>query len=274
MNQKEYVEDYTLAELMCVAAARELKDGETVFLGLGLPLLAGTLAKLLHTPHAQLFTEVGVFDWAPDLELINRAPIHIADLPLFVRPAMLGDMADHLGLMLMGGNQDVAFLGAAQVDCFGNLNTICLGDYHRPTRRLPGVGGNTEAACLAKRTITILPQERRRFVEKVDFRTSPGYIDGPGGRTRAGLKTQGPNVVISTMGVFRFDTPDGGESGSCEMYLDAVFPNVSPSTIKELTSWGLKVTAELKEVEPPTVEEVLLLRRLDSLGMFLAEGRY
>jgi len=274
MNQKEYVEDYTLAELMCVAAARELKDGETVFLGLGLPLLAGTLAKLLHTPHAQLFTEVGVFDWAPDLELINRAPIHIADLPLFVRPAMLGDMADHLGLMLMGGNQDVAFLGAAQVDCFGNLNTICLGDYHRPTRRLPGVGGNTEAACLAKRTITILPQERRRFVEKVDFRTSPGYIDGPGGRTRAGLKTQGPNVVISTMGVFRFDTPDGGGSGSCEMYLDAVFPNVSPSTIKELTSWGLKVTAELKEVEPPTVEEVLLLRRLDSLGMFLAEGRY
>ena len=274
MTSREYATDYTLAELMCVAAARELRDGETVFVGLGLPLLAATLAKLLHIPRAQLFTEVGVFDWVPDLNVVNRAPIHIADLPLFVGAAMISDMLDHLGLMVMGGHQDAAFLGGAQIDRFGNINTICIGDYHKPARILAGVGGSTAGACLAKRTITILPHERRRFVEKLDFRTSPGYIDGPGGRTRAGLRPQGPNVVISTVGVLRFDTPDGGETGSCEMYLDATFPNVSAETVKDLTSWELKVAPEVKEVMSPTVEEVALLRRLDSLGMFLAEGRY
>ena len=274
MNTKNYAEDYTLAELMCIAAARELQDGENIFMGLGLPCLAATIAKMLYVPNAQLFTEVGVFDWVPQApEVMGRGPLHIFDQPLNVGSAMLGDMLDQLGAMMMGGHVDTAFLGGAQIDKFGNINTICLGDYHHPTRRLGGVGGNTDAACLVKKVIAILPHERRRFVERVDFLTSPGYIDGPGGRRRHGLSPQGPNVVISTLGILRFDTSDG-ESGTCEMYLDATFPNVTADTMKAMTNWDLKVSAELKQVEPPTAEEVALLRSLDPLKFHLAEGRY
>lgn len=274
MVSKSYADDYTLAELMCIAAARELRDGENIFMGLGLPCLAAPIAKMLYVPNAQLFTEVGVFDWVPtDPTVMGRGPMHIFDLPLNVGSAMLGDMLDQLGAMMMGGHVDTAFLGGAQIDKFGNLNTICLGDYHHPTRRLGGVGGNTDAACLAKKVIIILPHERRRFVERVDFVTSPGYIDGPGSRRRHGLQPQGPNVVISTLGVLRFDTQDG-DSGTCEMYLDATFPNVSAATVKEMTSWDLQVSNALKQVEPPSVEEVILLRSLDPLMFHLREGRY
>ena len=274
MTDNNYADDYNLAELMCIAAARELKDGENIFLGLGLPCIAGTVAKMLYLPNAQIFTEVGVFDWVPrDPDVMGRAPLHIADMPLYVGAAMLGDMLDQLGSMMMGGHVDTAFLGGAQIDKFGNINTICQGDYHHPTRRLGGVGGNTEAACLAKKVIAILPHEKRRFVERVDFLTSPGYIDGPGGRRRHGLKPQGPNVIISTLGILRYDTQDG-EDGTCEMVLDATFPNVSVDTVKEMTGWNLKISPEVKEVEPPTLEEVILLRSLDPLTFHLAEGRY
>lgn len=274
MTANDSADDYTLAEMMCIAAARELQDGENLFVGLGLPCLVATVAKMLYVPNAQLFTEVGVFDWVPrSPESMGRAPMHIADLPLYVNAAMLGDMLDLLGAMLMGGHVDTAFLGGAQIDKFGNINTICLGEYNHPTKRLGGVGGSTEAACHARKVIAILPHERRRFVERVDFLTSPGYIDGPGGRLRHGLKAQGPNVVISTLGILRFDTQDG-EGGSCEMYLDATFPNVSGDTVKAMTCWDLKVSATLNELLPPTTEEVALLRSLDPLKIHLAEDRY
>ncbi len=272
MNTKRYAEDYALTELMCIAAAKEIRDGEKVLLGWGLPLLAGTLAKLSYAPNIQLMIEVGVFDWKPPAE-IKRAPIAFEG-PIFVGAAMLGDMLDSLGVMLMSGDIDVAFLGAAQVDRCGNLNTICIGDYRNPTKRLPGSGGNTDAACLAKRTIIILPQEQRRFVREVDFLSGPGYIDGPGGRQRHGLAPQGPNAIISTMGVYRFDTPDGGASGSCEMYLDAVFPNVPADLVQEMCGWDLKCSPDIHEVEPPTVEEVALLQSLDPYKRFLVGGRY
>jgi glutaconate CoA-transferase subunit B len=174
----------------------------------------------------------------------------------------------------MGGNVDFGVLQAAQVDRFGNLNTLVLGDYRNPERRLGGTGGNTEIACLAKQLITFMPQERRRFVERVDFNTSPGYIDGPGGRRRAGLDPQGPNLVFSTFGAFRFDTPDGGETGSCEMVLEAVFPNFDVEVVQAETGWPLRVAEPLREVEPPTAEELALLRRLDPNTYYLVPGRY
>jgi glutaconate CoA-transferase, subunit B len=274
VESKDYASDYSLAELMCITAAKEIQDKENILMGLGLPCLAATVAKMLYVPGAQIFSEVGVFDWVPrSIEDMGRAPLHISDMPLFVGSAMLGDMLDQLGSMLMGGRVDTAFLGGAQIDKLGNLNTISMGDYHHPTRRLGGTGGNTDAACLAKKVITILPHEKRRFVERVDFLSSPGYIDGPGGRLRHGLKPQGPNVVISTLGILRFDTPDG-EMGSCEMYLDSIFPNVSVDTVKEMTGWDLKVSDELKQVDPPTMEEVILLRTLDPLQFHLGYGRY
>jgi glutaconate CoA-transferase subunit B len=174
----------------------------------------------------------------------------------------------------MGGNVDVGVLSAAQIDRFGNLNTLVMGDYLAPERRLGGTGGNTEIACLAKRVLTIMPQERRRFVSRVDFNTSPGYISGPGVRRRAGLDPQGANIVVSTFGVFGFDTPDGGDSGSCEMVLEAVFPNLDPDTVKLETGWDLRVAVNVRQVEDPTEEELTLLRRLDPHHFYLTPGRY
>jgi glutaconate CoA-transferase subunit B len=266
-------DDYTLAELMCIQAARELPPTGVVMLGMGLPVLAGTLAKLMHAPGISLCTEVGAFDWSPSPD-VTRAPIGIHDFNLNDGAAMVTDMVDALGTLLMGGNVDVGILGAAQVDRFGNLNTMVMGDYRAPERRLGGTGGNTEIACLAKRVLTIMPQERRRFVERVDFNTSPGYIDGPGARMRAGLDPQGPNRVLSTFGSFGFDTPDGGETGSCEMVLDAVFPNMDPEVVKIETGWDLAVAPEVREIEPPTADELSLLRRLDPYHFYLTPGRY
>ena len=266
-------DDYTLAEMMCIAAAREFPRSGVCMLGMGLPVLAGTLAKLMHAPGISICTEVGAFDWEPQPGL-PRASIGIHDLLLNHGSAMVGDMVDALGTLLMGGNVDFGVLGAAQVDRFGNLNTLVLGDYRDPGRRLGGTGGNTEIACLAKRVITLMPQERRRFVERVDFNTSPGYIDGPGARTRHGLEPQGPNRVASTFGVFGFDTPDGGATGSCEMVLEAVFPNMDPEIVKFETGWDLKVSDTVREIDPPTREELELLRRLDPHTFYLVPGRY
>ncbi|MBI4497885.1 MAG: CoA-transferase subunit beta [Chloroflexi bacterium] len=263
---------YRNVELMCIAAAREIRDGEVVLAGLGLPLLAVTLAKLLHAPGAVFLTEAGVMDWQPVRG--TRAPTGIADQVMNLGSAAFGDMADALGCALMGGNVDVAFLGAAQVDRFGNLNTVVIGDYRDPVIKLGGTGGNTDAACLSRRTIVVMPHERRRFLERVDFCTSPGYLDGPGARGRAGLDPQGPNVVVSSKGILRFDTPDGGRTGSCEMVLEALFPGVSVEEVSEATGWPLRVSPHLQQVAPPTPEELALLRELDPLGSFLAEGRY
>lgn len=266
-------EEYTLAELMCVVAAREMPQSGVVMLGMGLPVLAGTLAKLLHAPGISLCTEVGAFDWAPTAD-VTRAPVGIHDLNLNNGSAMVGDMVDALGSLLMGGNVDVGVLGAAQIDRFGNLNALCMGDYRNPERRLGGTGGNTEIACLAKRVLSIMPQERRRFVERADFITSPGYIDGPGARQRAGLAPQGPNLVVSTFGLYRFDTPDDGATGSCEMVLEAVFPNLSPEIVQVETGWELKVAEDVREIEPPTKDELELMRRLDPHHFYLTPGRY
>jgi glutaconate CoA-transferase subunit B len=266
-------DDYTLAEMMCVAAAREIPRRGVVMLGMGLPVLAGTLAKLLHAPEIVVCTEVGAFDWAPAMD-VERAPIGIHDLILNAGSAMVSDMVDALGALLMGGNVDCGVLGAAQIDRLGNLNALVLGDYLAPERRLGGTGGNTEIAAFAKQLIAIMPQERRRFVDRVDFLTSCGYVDGPGGRRRAGLQPQGPNRTVSTFGVFSYDTPDAGESGSCEMVLEAVFPNIDPDIVQLETSWPLRTSATVCEIDPPTAGELTLLRRLDPYQHYLAPGRY
>ncbi len=266
-------EDYTLAELMCVEAARQMPHDGVVMLGMGLPVIAGTLARMLHAPGLHICTEVGAFDWEPQPGL-PRASIGIHDLLLNDGSVMVSDMVDALGTLLMGGGVDVGVLGAAQVDRYGNLNTLVMGDYRAPERRLGGTGGNTEIACLAKRIVTLMPQERRRFVDRVDFNTSPGYIRGPGARRAAGLEPQGPNVVVSTFGVFGFDTADGGESGSCEMVLEAVFPNMEPEIVQIETGWDLRVAEHVRQVEPPTREELDLLRRLDPYQFYLTPGRY
>jgi glutaconate CoA-transferase subunit B len=267
------VDDYTLPELLCIEAARQFPRHGVCLLGMGLPVLAGTFAKMLYAPDIHVCTEVGALDWEPPDDL-PRASIGIHDQLLNHGSAQVTDMVDALGTLLMGQNVDFGVLQAAQVDRFGNLNTLVLGDYRHPARRLGGTGGNTEIACLAKRVITLMPQERRRFVKRVDFNTSPGYIDGPGARRRAGLDAQGPNMVVSTFGVYHFDTHDGGDSGSCEMVLDAVFPNFEPEVVQAETGWPLRVSDSVREVAPPSPEELTLLRRLDPHTYYLVPGRY
>jgi glutaconate CoA-transferase subunit B len=266
--------DYTLAELMCIEAARLMPDEGVAVLGLGPPVLAGVLAKCLHHPGLVICTEVGAIDWRPEPARVARAPIGIHDLVLNDNAAMTSDMVDVLATLLMGGRVDLGTLTGAQIDRHGNLNTLVIGDYASPERRLAGTGGNTDIACLARRLIILMPQEPRRWVERVDFITSPGYLDGPGGRRRAGLGPQGPNLVVSTMGVYRFDTPDGGETGSCEPVLEAVFPGIEPETVQALVPWPLRVSTQVREVEPPTREELRLVRRLDPFRHYLAPGRY
>jgi glutaconate CoA-transferase subunit B len=266
-------DDYSLVELMVIEAGRQIRPGESVVVGLGLPVLSATVAKLTSRPDFVFTTEVGAFDWQPDPERITRAPVGIHDLSLFPGSGMLSDMADALGAWTHGGNAGCAFLTGAQVDRFGNVNTIVTGDYLAPERRLGGTGGNTDLACSAGRLIILMSLEGRRFVERCDFITSPAYIDGPGGRARAGLAPQGPNVVVSTMGVFGFDTEDG-ETGSCEMVLTHVFPGFDAGVIQAIIPWELKTAAEVGEVAPPTPEELAWVRRLDPLSMYMREGRY
>jgi glutaconate CoA-transferase subunit B len=266
--------DYTLPEMMCVQAAREVAGAGVAFVGMGLPLLATTLAKLHHDPALIFTTEVGVADWEPPADEVDYAPNGVADPILDRGAAYAGDMVDALGGLLMGGFVDCAILTGAQVDRYGNLNALLIGDPAHPDVRFPGTGGNTDAACLAKRVIAIMSLEPRRFVERVSFLTSPGYIDGAGARERAGLATQGPNLVVSTMAVFDFATPDGGRTGPCELRLRRLFPGVDADVVQALIPWPLLLAPEIDEVAPPTAQELSLLRRLDAGNVYLREGRY
>jgi glutaconate CoA-transferase subunit B len=182
-------------------------------------------------------------------------------------------MVDALGSMAMGGRVDLAVLSAAEVDRFGNLNALLIGDPAAPDVRFPGTGGNTDAACTVRRTLVVMSLEPRRFVEKVSFLTSPGYIDGPGARRAAGLGPQGPNMVVSTLGVFDFDTADGA-GGSCEMRLLKLYPGVEQSTIEAMIPWPLVVANSVEVCSPPSPDELALLRNLDPRKQYLRGGRY
>ena len=264
----------TLAEMMVVQAAREIGSACNIFVGMGLPMLATALAKVAHNPELTYSTEVGVGDWRPDPAALDRAPLGIADPVLNDRAAFIGDMVDALGGWLMGGRFDLAVLPAAEVDRFGNLNALLIGDPARPMVRLPGTGGNTDAACLAPRVIAITPLEPRRFVERVSFLSSPGYITGAGARAGAGLAPQGPNLVVTTMGVFGFDTPDGGATGSCEMMLLRTYADVPPDAVSALVPWELRIAPSATVCDPPTELELDLVRRLDPGPFYLRAGRY
>jgi len=157
-------------------------------------------------------------------------------------------------MLLQRGFIDVGFVGGAQVDKFGNINSTVIGDYSKPKVRLPGSGGGCEIAGLSKRIVIITPHEKRRMVEKVDFITSPGFLQGTNTRTQAGL-SGGPSAVITTMGVLRFDEK------SKEMYLDSYHPGLSLDQVKQNTGWNLKLAPNVKETEPPTLEEVEILRK-------------
>jgi len=257
----EHAKEYSYQELMVAAASRELKDEEAVFVGIGIPQLGALLAQRTHAPNLTLIYESGVVGTQP-----ARLPLSIGDPTLVSGTYGVFNFYETFSLLLQRGFIDVGFIGGAQVDKFGNINSTVIGDYDKPKVRLPGSGGGCEITGLSKRIIIVTPHEKRRMVGKVDFITSPGFLDGPGARERFQLGG-GPSAVITTMGVLRFD------DRTKEMYLSSYHPGLSVDQVKQNTGWDLKISPSVKTTEPPTVKEVEILRKdLDPQGIFLRRG--
>jgi glutaconate CoA-transferase subunit B len=258
---RNYAKDYSFQELMVAAASRELKDHETVFVGIGIPQLGALLAQRTHAPSLTLIYESGVVGTRP-----QRLPLSIGDPTLVSGTYGIFNFYETFSMLLQRGFIDVGFVGGAQVDKFGNINSTVIGNYDKPKVRLPGSGGGCEIAGLSKRIVIVTPHEKRRMVAKVDFITSPGFLSGSNAREQAGLDG-GPSAVITTMGVLRFDQK------TKEMYLKSYHPGLSLDQIRQNTGWDLKIAPDVKETEPPTLEEVEILRKdLDPQGIFLKKA--
>lgn len=248
--------NYTRRELMVAAAAREIRDGDMVFVGMRLPLLGFAVAKEIHAPSAVGLFENGVIrDW-PALESIFT----MSDPPNIAQALSCGSLNEVMYL-LQSGRVDLGFIGGAEVDRFGNLNTHWVEENNRRTR-LPGSGGAADIATMAKRCIIIMNHERRRFTPRVQFMTSPGFGDGGNWRARNNLPGGGPSRMISSMGVFSFD----GETH--EMILISYHPGVSTDEIKNETGWPLKIAPDAHETTPPSQAELAAVRKYDPNGIW------
>jgi glutaconate CoA-transferase subunit B len=253
---------YSSAELMIINAARLLKDGDVVFVGVGQPNLACNLAKRTHAPELVMIYEAGVIGAEP-----ARLPLSIGDPTLVSGSLSVVSMYDIFANYLQRGNVDVGFLGGAQIDRYGNINATIVGaDYAQPKVRLPGSGGAQEIAAWANRCYIMTPHQKRRFPEKVDFLTSAGYLDGAGGREKAALRGRGPVGVVTDLGYLEPDT-------SGELTLTALHPGKTVEMAKENTGWDLKIAHELKTTDPVTERELYILREeLDPTGFYLKGG--
>jgi len=254
--------NYSSTELMIVNAARMLKDGDVVFVGVGQPNLACNLAKRTHAPNLVMIYEAGVIGAEP-----ARLPLSIGDPTLVSGSLSVVGMYEIFSNYLQRGNVDVGFLGGAQIDKFGNINaTIIGGDYIHPKVRLPGSGGAQEIAAWANRCYVMTPHQKRRFPEKCDFTTSAGFLDGKDSREKAGLRGKGPVAVVTDIGVLE---PD--ETG--ELVLTKLHPGKSAEDAINNTGWGLKIAADVKITDPVTENELRILREeLDPTGIYLKGG--
>lgn len=264
--------DYTPSEMMIVTAARALAGVRTVFVGVGLPNSACNLARRTVAPDLELIYESGVYGARP-----ARLPLSIGDPTLISGATSVCSMADLFGLYLQGGRVEVAFLGGAQIDRFGNLNTTVIGGgstelaevWARPKVRLPGSGGACEIAINAQQIFVIVRLRRRAFVERLDFLTSPGHLGGAGDRAKLGLPGGGPQLVVTDKCVFRFNEGTDGAAGAGEMVLESLHPGVNLAEVWEEVGWELKVAPDISETESPTEEELRLLREeLDPQGLY------
>jgi glutaconate CoA-transferase subunit B len=250
--------DYSSAELLTINAARLLRDGDVVFVGVGLPNLACNLARSTHAPNLVMIYEAGVIGAQP-----SRLPLSIGDPTLVSGSTAVCSMYEIFSLYLQRGNVDVGFLGGAQIDRFGNINATVVGDYHSPKVRLPGSGGSMEIAAWANRCYIITPHQVRRFPEKVHFRTSAGFLGSRAEREAANLRGGGPQAVVTDLGILEPD--DNGE-----LTLVGLHPGVTIEKVKENTGWDLKVAASLQLTQPPTEKELRILREeLDPNGIYL-----
>jgi glutaconate CoA-transferase subunit B len=253
--------EYSASELMTINSARLLRDGDVVFVGVGLPNLACNLARRTHAPNLYMIYEAGVIGARP-----SRLPLSIGDPTLVSGAAAVCSMYDVFTLYLQRGNVDVGFLGGAQIDRYGNINATVIGDYETPKVRLPGSGGSMEIAAWANRCYIMTPHQKRRFPEKVEFMTSAGFIGGKGDREKAGLRGGGMVGVVTDIG---FLEPD--ETG--EMILTALHPGKTVDEAKANTGWDLRTASHVGTTAPVTEAELRILREeLDPTGIYLKGG--
>lgn len=243
------MEGHTPSEMMAVVAARELRDGEVVFVGIGLPNLACNLARETHAPNLVLIYESGAIGAVP-----QRLPVSIGDPALVTGSLMVCSMADVFQYLLQNGRIEVGLLGGAQIDRYGNINTTVVGEYEHPKVRLPGSGGAAEIAIHARRTVIISRLDRRVFPETVDFITSPGNRSKGRTRKELGIPGGGPVKVVTDKGVLESDPVSG------ELVLTALYPGVERAEVAAGIGWPLRSRGTLKRVAPPTEQELHLLR--------------
>jgi glutaconate CoA-transferase subunit B len=236
-------------EIMVTRAAKELVNGDVVFVGIGLPNLACNLARRLQAPDLILIYESGAVGAVP-----SRLPLSIGDPCLVTDSISVCSMVEVFNYYLQGGMIDVGFLGGAQVDRFGNINSTVIGEYARPKVRLPGSGGACEISIHSKKIILILKQNEKAFPEKIDFITSPGYIDRNNQRSRYGMPGKGPVLVITDLGVYTFS------DATHEMVLSEIHPGISIEMIRENLGWEVLVNEKLEQTSPPTEEELRIIR--------------
>ena len=252
---------YTSSELLTINAARLLRDGDAVFVGVGLPNLACNLARRTHAPNLVMIYEAGVIGAQP-----ARLPLSIGDPTLVSGALSVCSMYDIFAFYLQRGNVDVGFMGGAQIDRFGNINATVIGEYNRPKVRLPGSGGSMEIAAWANRVYILTPHQKRRFPESLDFRTSAGFLSGRAERQAAGLRGGGPQAVVTDLGILE---PD--ENG--ELTLTALHPGATVEQAKANTGWELKAVPNPRLTEAPSAKELRILREeLDPQGIYLKGG--
>jgi glutaconate CoA-transferase subunit B len=245
---------YTSNEMMVVSASRFLKNGAIVFIGIGLPSLAANLARRLHAPDISMIYESGTLDTKPD-----RPPLSIGDDELSRKALSVVSVPEMFRYWLQGGVIETGFLGAAQIDKYGNLNTTVIGDYHDPKVRLPGAGGAPEIAGFCNHTIIMLKQSQRSFVKKLDFITTVGYGTGGNNISELGFTGNGPVAVITDLGVLEPDPL------TKEFVQTSLHPGVSAEQVKEATGWELKLSREMKTSPIPTEKELEILRVLQKM---------
>ena len=251
--------DYTASELIAVMSARQLRDGQVVFAGVGIPLLAATLAQRLHAPGLTILFEGGVIGAFIEP---GKLPPSTNEQRCTHRANMVLGSTDVL-LLLQRGYVDIGFMGGAQIDPYGNLNSSFIGDPQHPSTRLPGTGGGNDIASLTE-MIVAMKHEKRRFVERVDFVTSPGFLSGGNSRREAGLIAGGMHRVVTDLGIYGF------EESSKRMQLQALHPSVTADDVQSNTGFELLIAADLTVTAPPTESELAVLRHLDPDRLYTA----
>jgi glutaconate CoA-transferase, subunit B len=243
---------YTPDEMMTVTASRSMRNGMTCFVGIGLPSDAANLARRTHAPELVLIYESGTIGAKPD-----HVPLSIGDGILAETADAVVGVPEIFNYWLQPGRIDVGFLGAAQLDRYGNINTTVIGaSYERPSVRLPGAGGAPEIAGACKEVVVVLRQSRRTFAERLDFVTTVGFGAGAGSRRELGLTGGGPRLVITDLGLLRPDP------GSGELVLAGIYPGVSVEQVRDSTGWDLTVSPDLRELAPPSTADLTALRQM------------